>query len=136
MSVLESYSLIIGKRHDIPLSFQLAMEMFIGGNYQVSQTLFHELSERARLNPGRLNPFTENRYLEGGRPKEFIGIIVDTPTVGFYGRIQCNEFVGWERGISVRKDHIDFSPGGGKQVYFSIVFNMKGPEASRVRPVY
>lgn len=130
---LENYVKIIDKRFDVQLSFELAMETFKSGDFRYAMKLFRELSERTRRHPMRLTPSLHNRWLEKGEAKEFFGVMVEPPTYGKYGQIQVTSLSGFRKTIRVRRQDIESQYKGGERVAFSIIFNMIGPQASRVR---
>ena len=131
--VLEKYSLIMDKRFDIPLSLELAIELFTDGSFQKSRNVFAQLNERTENHPNHFIPKNANRLMDGDKRKEFLGILTDIPVGARYGRISCNELSGWYGGIPVRSRDVSFAAQGGERVYFSIIFDMVGPQASQVR---
>lgn len=131
-TALDKYVRIADQRFDVDLSFELAMELFKSGDYKSAMKLFHELEERTKNNPNRLTPLTENRWVEHGRPKEFLGFIEEAPRFGKYGKIHCTTLDSFYGTISIRPQ--DIGPlFGGERVAFEIIFNMSGPQASNVR---
>ena len=130
---LEPYINVMSKRYDIQLSFYLAIELFAVGRFRESQQIFKELSEQSKTNPRRLTPSSENRLYFNGAVKEFIGILSTAPKLNGLGRINSADFGDWLGGIPVRANDIQFNAKGGETVFFSIIFNMIGPEASHVR---
>lgn len=133
LSVLNFYVNIMDKRYDVPLSFYLAMELFAVGKIRESQKIFNELSDQSKAHPRRLTPSTENRLYVNGKVKEFVGNVSVVPKFGGVGRIASSELVDWQGGVPVRERDIQFKSKGGETVFFSIIFNMIGPEASQVR---
>ncbi|MGV9170794.1 MAG: hypothetical protein ACOC38_12760, partial [Promethearchaeia archaeon] len=81
----------------------------------------------------RLRPLEENRWRENGEPKEFVGIVRKPPRRGSYGKIKCMTLPEYKGLIDVREEDIEFNLRGTDKVTFQIIFNMKGPQASRVR---
>lgn len=132
---LDSYVKIADKRFDVRLSFELAMETFKSGDFRYSKKLFRELGDRTRNHPMRLTPSLQNRWMEKGEVIEFYGIMVEPPTYGKYGRIRVTSLPGFEETLRVRRQDIETIYRGGERVGFSIIFNMVGPQASRVRKV-
>ena len=131
--VLDKYSLIMDKRFDIPLSLELAMELFADGKLTKSRYVFAQLDERTKKHPHHFIPKKENRLLDGDKPKVFIGILTDIPDGARYGRVSCTELSGWQGGVPVRSRDLSFSARGGEKVSFTIIFDMVGPQASQVR---
>lgn len=130
---LKPYINIMSKKYDVQLSFYLAMELFAAGRLRESQQIFKELSEQSKANPRRLTPSSENRLYFNGAVKEFVGILSAVPKLSGLGRINSADFGDWLGGIPVRGNDIQFDAKGGETVFFSIIFNMIGPEASFVR---
>jgi GTPase SAR1 family protein len=133
LGLLEPYISVMSKRYDIQLSFYLAIELFAVERFRESQQIFKELSERSKANPRRLTPSSENRLYFKGAVEEFVGILSVVPKLNGLGRINSADFGDWVGGIPVRANDIQFNAKGGETVFFSIIFNMIGPEASFVR---
>lgn len=133
--VLDDYVKIADKRFDVPLSFELAMDTFQSGDFGTAVKLFRELDQRTKNHSMRLTPSPQNRWLENGKPKEFFGVIVEAPRYGKYGRIECTSLPGYRSTLPVRVQDVEFHGRGGERVAFSIIFNMVGPQASRVRKI-
>ena len=132
---LGDYVKIADRRFDVELSFELAMERFKNEDFRTAMRLFRELEERTKNHPHRLTQKPENRWMEKGRPKEFLGVIVDPPRFGKYGTIECTSLPTFRGTMPARAQDIDFPYIGGEKVSFAIIFNMVGPQASRVRKV-
>ena len=130
---LQDYLRIENKRFDVPLSFELAMTTFKSGDTRTALHLFKELDERTKDHPMRLTQDPENRWTEKGELKEFFGTLIEVPTFGKYGKIECTSLPGFRGPISVRKQDIEGTFHGGERVSFGIIFNMVGPQATRVR---
>lgn len=130
---LEDYVRLSDKRFDVPLSFALAIETFKKGDFKTAIHLFEELNERTKYHPKRLTQSPENRWMEKGNPKEFLGNVIEPPTYGKYGKIECSSLPGFERTLEFGLKDAEASFHGGEKVSFSIIFNMVGPQASRVR---
>lgn len=123
------------RRFDVELTFELAMERFKAEDFATSMKLFHELDQRTNNHPMRLTPSKYNRWLEKGYPKEFYGVIVEAPRFGRYGKVECTSLSGFRGTLPVRPQDVEFPCTGGERVAFNIIFNMVGPQASRVRRV-
>jgi len=132
---LDDYVKIAHKRFDVRLSFELAMETFKSGDFKNAMKLFQELGQRTRNHPLRLTPSPQNRWSENGEVKEFLGIPVEPPRYGKYGRIEVTSLPEFKGTLPVRHQDVEFPYKGGERVAFSIIFNMVGPQASRVRKV-
>ncbi len=130
---LNKFLRIHGDRFDIMLSFELAMVTFKLGEYKNSRKLFKELLSRSKYIPRRLRPTEMNRWTEGGSPKEFHGVVRKPPRAGEFGWIECTTLANFEDDIRVRKADIEFELQGNDRVVFNLIFNMAGPQASRVR---
>jgi tetratricopeptide (TPR) repeat protein/GTPase SAR1 family protein len=137
METLDDYAAISYERYDIELSFELAKETYISGNAPTSRKLFKELFRKAKHHPRRLIPREpEDRWIEDGKPKRLNGTIIKLPTEDRYGQIKITFPTPFRGYVVVRKRDIQFSnPRVGDRVNLEIVFNMFGPEASRVRPI-
>lgn len=132
---LDDYVKIASKRFDVRLSFELAMESFKSGDFRNAMKLFRELGQRTRYHPMRLTPSPQNRWLEKGEVKEFFGTVVEPPRYGSYGRIEITSLPEFKGTLPVRYQDVEFLARGGEKVAFGIIFNMVGPQASRVRKV-
>jgi hypothetical protein len=77
----------------------------------------------------------EDRWFEGGKPKEFLGAVEIVPRFGEIGKIRCTSppRSSYPSAFDVRFQDLEFAAIEGNKVRFSIIFNMKGPQASRVR---
>ncbi|MCW4025688.1 MAG: SIR2 family protein [Candidatus Bathyarchaeota archaeon] len=130
---LQDYVRLADKRFDVPLSFELAMCTFKNSDYKTASALFKELEERTKDHPMRLTQSPENRWNERGELKEILGILIDPPTYGKYGKIECTSLHGYRGPLQVRRQDIEGTFHGGERVSFGIIFNMVGPQATRVR---
>lgn len=131
---LDDYAAISTTKYDVELSFELAKETYIEGRVQEAKVLFRELARRAENNPRKLIPREEDRWIESGKPKRITGTLVRQPTTELYGRIQTTFPQPYKDLLVVRKQDIHYAnPMQGDRVNYEIVFNMLGPEASRVR---
>lgn len=121
-----------GSSFDLQLAFELAKLQFIKQEWALSNVTFGELRQKSRGYRNRLIPSPRDRWFEKGKPKKLSGIIVKPPTVEEWGELRSNDppipslirvehrFIKYER--YVRRD----------KVWFEIVFNMTGPQASEV----
>ena len=119
--------------YDIALEFELAILAFKQENYDASYNLFQQLYSRSKSHLHRVTPTERNRWMEDRKPKEFKGEIVQLPQGREYGKISCFSLPKYNHSIDVRKEDIEFECKGREKVIFNIIFNMKGPQASRVR---
>ena len=123
------------KQYDVELSFSLAKVSFIREDYSKSEQLFKELYFKTYRHPHRLAPLEENRWMDGDAPREFLGIVESVPKPGEWGSILCTSLPGYKRTIDVRYQDLAFSAAAGDKVRFGIIFNMKGPQASKVTKI-
>jgi len=133
MGVLERYLPLVGQRFDIVLSYEFAMVTFKLGKFKTSARAFQQLYSTSRFHPDRVTPSEMNRWTEGGRPKEFHGVMRRAPTAFERGDIECTSLPDYRGTIAVWRKDVEFEPHGNDKVAFSIIFNMLGPQASRVR---
>lgn len=131
---LRDYEPLAAKKFDVTLTFELAMQKYADGDPIGGDRLFKTLGERARNHPMYLTPSEENRWKESGRPRTFTGTLIEVPAgPRDWGRIDCPNF---PRPMPVRRKELMWAdPQGGERVSFEIIFNMAGPQASRVRAV-
>jgi len=135
MKILDDYAAVSNEQYDIELSFELAKEIYMSGRVRESRSLFRELYGKARNHPRRLiiRDF-EDRWREAGKPKRLTGTIIIVPTEDRYGSIETTFPTIHRDTIVVRKKDLQFKdPKVGDRVDYEMVFNMFGPEASRVR---
>lgn len=132
---LDDYACISGERYDVELSFELAKETYIEGNVREAKALFRELGRKAENHPRKLIPRDpEDRWIEGGSAKRLNGTIMKLPTADLYGRIQTTFPQIYRDPLILRKQDLQYAnPKVGDRVSYEIIFNMLGPEASRVR---
>jgi hypothetical protein len=126
----------MNEKYDIELSFELAKEMFMQGRIIESRRYFRELFSKAQNHPRRIVPREpEDRWIENGTARRLTGTIINMPTEDRYGFIQITSPV-YRTTIIVRKKDLQYkNPNAGDRVTLEIVFNMLGPEASRVRSI-
>lgn len=132
---LADYEAVAGRKFDVTLTFELAMQRYFDGNIPGGNQLFAVLGDRARDYPGFLTPEEENRWKDPtGSPKMFRGTLVEVPQdPRSWGKI---ESPGFPRPLLVRRRELQWSyPQGQERVSFEIIFNMAGPQASRVRAI-
>ena len=134
-NTLDDYAAISATRYDVELSFEMAKETYIEGKVREAKLLFKELGRRAENHPRKLIPREqEDRWFEVGNAKRLTGTIVKLPTRELYGRIQTNFPQPHGDSLVVREPDLQYAnPRVGDRVNFEIVFNMLGPEVSRVR---
>jgi tetratricopeptide (TPR) repeat protein len=134
-STLDDYAAIKRTKYDVELSFELAKETYMEGKVREARLLFKELGRRAENYPRKLIPREqEDRWIEAGTAKRLTGTIVKLPTSELYGRIQTSFPQPHGDTLVVRKPDLQYAnPRVGDRVNFEIVFNMLGPEVSRVR---
>lgn len=130
---LRRYFEIANRRFDVMLTFELAIVSFKLEDYSQSIALFRELSKRTKYNPLRVSQIEKNRWLEKGKPKEFYGNLIVPPTTKEYGSIECTSLPNYKNYLTVRKEDIEFEYKEQDRVTFNIIFNMSGPQASRIR---
>lgn len=130
---LDSYSKIRTSVFDPSLSLQLAIETF-KLDIEAGFGQFNELEQRMKYHPLRLKQLPENLWLEHGGPKEFSGKLFELPKYGSYGIIESTSDPIWGLKLKTPLRSIEFNnPRIGQRVRFNIIFNMVGPQASRVR---
>jgi hypothetical protein len=134
-NTLDDYAAISGTKYDVELSFELAKETYIEGKIREARLLFKELGRRAENHPRKLIPREqEDRWIEAGNAKRLTGTIVRLPIGDSYGRIQTTFPQPYGDSLIVRKPDLQYAnPQVGDRVNYEIVFNMLGPEVSRVR---
>ena len=134
MATLNDYTAVSNKRYDIELSFELAKETYILGRIAEARRKFRTLYRRASHHPRRLIPREEDRWMEKGRPVRLKGTITKVPTEDRYGLVQTTFPETFEDTMVVRKKDIQYqNVKAGDRVSYEVIFNMRGPEASRVR---
>jgi hypothetical protein len=135
MQILDDYASISNKKYDIELSFELAKETYMAGRVEEARSLFKTLFVNARHHKRRLiirDPV--DRWMEGGAPKRLDGTFVQLPTESRYGFVVTTYPPMYKDRIVVRKKDVQIeSPRPHQPVTYEIVFNMYGPEASKVR---
>ena len=133
--ILEEYSLIRTEKYDLELSFELAKQTYMDGRIPEAKSMFGLLFRRSQHHPRRLIPREpEDRWFEKEGPKRFYGTITQIPTENRYGRIRTTNPPQFDDLIAVRfVDTRYLYPKVGDRVSYEIVFNMLGPEASKVR---
>ena len=132
---LADYEAVAARKFDVTLTFELAMQKYFDGDMNGGNRLFAALGDRARDYPGFLTPEEENRWKDPtGAPKMFRGTLLEVPSdQRSWGKI---ESPGFPRPLLVRKRELQWSyPQGQERVSFEIIFNMAGPQASRVRAI-
>jgi hypothetical protein len=137
MNTLDDYVVMSDKSFDIELSFELAKETYISGRIQEARVLFRQLGFKAVHHPRRLIPRDpQDRWVEKGKPVRLTGTLVNVPTEDRYGKV-CTTFPSnFKDYLVVRERDIQFKeppPHRGERVTYEVMFNMLGPEASRVR---
>ncbi|MHA1409504.1 MAG: SIR2 family protein [Candidatus Odinarchaeia archaeon] len=135
--VLEKYKKIKHEKYDIELSFELAKVTYMSGDIREARMLFNELFNNAKNHPRRFIPRVNlDRWFDEGIPKRAIGTITDIPKFKSYGRVETNIPNTHRDNMIVRMQDIEYSnPQIGDRVSYEIIFNMKGPEASKVRKI-
>ncbi len=131
---LDDYSAIADK-YDVELSFELAKETYMSGNVRLSRVKFRELSRKSENNPRLLiHNEPEDRWYEGANAKRLSGTLIKVPTFDIHGRIRTNFPQMFEDLLIVRRQDLQYgNPMIGDRVSYEVIFNMIGPEASRVR---
>ena len=137
METLDDYASVSDERYDITLSFELAKEEYMSGKVRDGRRMFRDLFTRAKHHPRRLIPRDpEDRWIEQGRPKRLTGTIKTAPTEERYGYVETTFPTNRKDALVIRRKDLQFqNPRPGDRVSYEIVFNMLGPEASRVRKI-
>jgi hypothetical protein len=123
---------------DIDLSFELAKETYVSGQVREARELFKKLGFKAKHHPRRLIPREEDRWYAKGQPVRLTGTLVKVPTENRYGQVYTAFPTNFNDYLVVRERDIQFTeppPRRGERVTYEVIFNMLGPEASRVRRV-
>ena len=135
MSTLDAYAALSRQKYDIELSFELAKEMYMLGRIQEARNEFKKLFKKARHHPRRVIPRDpEDRWIEKGNPVRLRGTIMKVPTEDSYGYVQTTFPDTFKGAMVIRKKDIQYENAKeGDRVSYEVIFNMIGPEASRVR---
>jgi hypothetical protein len=137
MNTLDDYAALSEKNFDIELSFELAKETYISGRVVEARALFRRLGFKAAHHPRRLIPRDpQDRWIEKGKPMRLTGTLVKVPTEDRYGTVYTTFPAPFTDYLVVRERDIQFKeppPHRGERVSYEVMFNMLGPEASRVR---
>ena len=135
MATLDDYAAVSSERYDIELSFELAKETYMLGRIREARWRFRTLYRKASHHPRRLIPRDpEDRWLEKGKPVRLRGTITKVPTEDRYGYVQTTFPETFKGTMVVRKKDIQYeNVKAGDRVSYEVIFNMYGPEASRVR---
>ena len=134
-SMLDDYTAISAEKYDVELSFELAKETYTDGNVKEAKIRFRDLTKKAENYPRLVtHREPEDRWYVGANPKRLKGTIIKTPTLDLHGKIQTNFPEIYKDLLIVRKQDLQYdNPMVGDRVSYEIIFNMRGPEASRVR---
>jgi hypothetical protein len=132
---LDDYYAISNERYDVELSFELAKETYVEGRIGEARRMFSSLFTNTHQHPRRLIPRDiEDRWIEEGKPKRLSGTIMKIPTENRYGLVQTTFPSTLKDRVAVRRRDLQFKDVKiGDRVTYEVVFNMLGPEASRVR---
>lgn len=134
MSTLDDYAAIFKERYDVELSFQLAKELYMIGRIKEARRTFRTLFRKARHHPRRLRIRPEDRWMEKGKPVRLRGTVTKVPTDDRYGSLETTFPRMFLDYMVIRKRDIQMEGVKvGDRVSYEIVFNMLGPEASKVR---
>jgi tetratricopeptide (TPR) repeat protein len=134
---LDDYSAVKDEQYDIELSFELAKETYMSGRVPEARTLFREVYAKARNHPRRVTIRDKmDRWFEGGKPKRLTGTVVRVPTEDRYGLVQTTFPTVLRDNLEVRRKDVErLDMKLGERISYEVVFNMFGPEASRVRRI-
>jgi hypothetical protein len=136
VETLDDYAAVSIEKYDVELSFESAKETYMAGDIVEAKKLFRDLSKKAANHPRKLIPREpEDRWIEKGKPKRLNGTITKLPTENLYGSVQTTFPRTFADSLIVRKPDLRYavpSPSVGDRVSYEIVFNMLGPEASKV----
>ena len=137
VEILDDYSSISSEKYDVELSFELAKETYMNGNVRLARTKFREVSRKSENNPRLLtHREPEDRWYEGTTPKRLTGTLIKAPTFDLHGKIRTNFPQAFEDQLIVRRQDLQYdNPMIGDRVSYEIIFNMLGPEASRIRKI-
>lgn len=135
MKALDDYWSISHENYDIELSFELAKEIYMLGRIGEAKAMFRRLFSNARHHPRRYIPRDPlDRWIEKGAPVRLTGTISQAPTEERYGYVRTTFPTTHRDSVAVRFRDIRFeNPRKGDRVSYEIIFNMRGPEASKVR---
>ena len=135
MSTLDDYAAVSHERYDIELSFELAKELYMLSRIREARREFKKLYRKAAHHPRRVIPRQpEDRWMEKGNPLRLRGTITKAPTEDRYGYVATTFPQTFRDAMVVRKKDIQYEDfKEGDRVTYEVIFNMYGPEASRVR---
>lgn len=135
IKTLDNYFDLQHELYDIELSFELAKETYILGRIPEARSIFRTLFMNSRHHPRRYIPREPfDRWITDGKPMRLHGTIVDLPTREKYGRIRTTFPNTHKDFVAVRFIDIQYDRAMvGDRVSYELVFNMRGPEASRIR---
>jgi hypothetical protein len=136
-SVLDDYAAQSFEKFDVLLAFELAKETYMEGRIKEARSGFRDLSRKAENNPRLLtHREPEDRWYDGANPKRVTGNIIKVPTNDVHGRIRTDSPRMFEDVLIARRQDLQyFNQLAGDRVSYEIIFNMLGPEASRIRKV-
>ena len=137
--ILDDYLAISIEAFDIELSFELAKETYMSGKIGEARFLFNTLFSKAKHHPRRYIPReTIDRWVVNGAPMRINGTIVRAPTEDRYGLLRTTFPATHSDNLVVRLKDMQYDvppPRIGDRVSYELVFNMRGPEASRIRRI-
>lgn len=134
-STLDDYAAVSRERYDLELSLELAKETYMSGMIKEARLMFRRLRKKATHHPRRLRiRDPEDRWMIEGEPMRLRGTIIKMPTEDRYGYLQTTSPHIYEDRMVIRKKDIQFENAReGSRIFYEVVFNMYGPEASKVR---
>ncbi|MCL5877549.1 MAG: SIR2 family protein [Candidatus Bathyarchaeota archaeon] len=136
-NTIDDYAAIAPEKFDIQLAFELSKETYADGNVREAKIKFRELTRKAENHPSLLtHREPEDRWYNGANPQRLSGTITKLPTTDLHGKIKTTFPQIYEDLLVVRKQDLQYdNPRVGDRVSYEIIFNMLGPEASRVRKI-
>jgi hypothetical protein len=131
-NLLADYESIMSTKFDIDLSFELAMQKYFDGDSKGGSQIFSRIRGLERKYKHFLTPLEENRWRISGKPAIFQGDIIELPRGEYgFGWLHCENL---DVAIPVwKKDLLYDDVMLGDRVNFEIIFNMIGPQSSKVR---
>jgi tetratricopeptide (TPR) repeat protein len=135
LNTLDDYEAQKNGKYDIELSFELAKETYMAGRIREARTLFKELSFKSAHHPRRLIPREKDRWTQQGKAVRLTGTLVELPADDRrYGSVYTTYPLAYKDRVVVRAQDIKtLNPYVGQRMTYEIIFNMLGPEASRLR---
>ena len=134
IEIIYDYEKIVHDEFDIDLFFELAKEKYMSGEIRESKQMFRKLRRTARHHPKYLRPDPVlDRWYDEGKPMALTGLITRKPTTSRHGNVNTTSPYSYRDSMIVRYQNLENRDiGRGTRVKYEVLFNMLGPQATRV----